>query len=251
MLPLGSLGRRHLVIFRIFEFAALRIRHRMKRRSAHVAVESRDCGLHLTHPRSTHSLPKAASFTTLGSCMADPPLSCVIAEKVLAPVYFNRGLFFIRISPGANDLVTWAWPIHARARTASFEESESPWCVRLLCDSREYGHCARHPNLVALKEVDIRDRIKEIVDTVVPRHRRFKALEELSGLQAQTWRSIYEGRQRATEEAILALCKNWPKYAYWLGTGMTDEDHGHSSPILERVKRDSEMLRKSGKLRLK
>ncbi|VVE49531.1 hypothetical protein PCO31111_04637 [Pandoraea communis] len=95
----------------------------------------------------------------------------------------------------------------------------------------------------------MRNRIKEVIDTVVPRHRRFKALEELSGVRAQTWRSIYDGRQRATEEAILALCKNWPKYAYWLGTGMTDEEHGHSSPILARRGRDCEMSRNSPDLR--
>lgn len=53
-------------------------------------------------------------------------------------------------------------------------------------------------------------------------------------MQAQTWRSIYVGRQRATEEVIFALCENWPKYAYSLGTGTTDEDHDYSSPTLER-----------------
>ncbi|VVE28928.1 hypothetical protein PHO31112_03533 [Pandoraea horticolens] len=97
----------------------------------------------------------------------------------------------------------------------------------------------------------MRERIMEIIDAVVPTHRRFKALEELSGVRAQTWRSIYEGRQRATEEAILALCKHWPKYAYWLGTGMTDEDHGHSSPVLERVERDRKTLRRSPELQAK
>ncbi|VVD67435.1 hypothetical protein PSO31014_00418 [Pandoraea soli] len=97
----------------------------------------------------------------------------------------------------------------------------------------------------------MRERIMEIIDAVVPTHRRFKALEELSGVRAQTWRSIYEGRQRATEDAILALCKHWPRYAYWLGTGMTDEEHGHSSPVLERVERDRKTLRDSAALRLK
>lgn len=97
----------------------------------------------------------------------------------------------------------------------------------------------------------MRERIMEIIDAVVPTHRRFKALEEMSGVRAQTWRSIYEGRQRATEEAILALCKLWPKYAYWLGTGMTDEGNGHSSPVLERAERDRKTLRESAELRLK
>ncbi|WP_150790750.1 hypothetical protein [Pandoraea iniqua] len=97
----------------------------------------------------------------------------------------------------------------------------------------------------------MRERIIEIIDTVVPTHRRFKALEELSGVRAQTWRSIYEGRQRATEEAFLALCKHWPQYAFWLGTGMTDEDHGHSSPVLERAARDRDTLRTSVAFRLK
>lgn len=97
----------------------------------------------------------------------------------------------------------------------------------------------------------MRERIMQIIDAVVPVHRRFKALEELSGVRAQTWRSIYEGRQRATEQAILALCKHWPKYAYWLVTGTTDEDHGHSSPILERLERDRKSLRSASELRWK
>ncbi|MFK0377863.1 hypothetical protein [Pandoraea sp. NPDC090278] len=157
-------------------------------------------------------------------------------EESLGPGVFLPGPFFIQISPEVILLP------QIPSRHGAF-----------ACFAT-YASAVIAPGIPIswlLKEVDIRDRIKEIIDTVVPRHRRFKALEELSGLQAQTWRSIYEGRQRATEQAILALCNNWPKYAFWLGTGMTDEDHGHSSPVLERTKRDHEMLRKSGKLRLK
>lgn len=88
----------------------------------------------------------------------------------------------------------------------------------------------------------MRNRIIEIIHSVVPFHRRFKALEDMTAIRAQTWRSICDGRQRATEETIGALCEHWPRYAYWLGTGRTDERAGHTSPVLERVARDLEVI---------
>ncbi len=47
------------------------------------------------------------------------------------------------------------------------------------------------------------------------------------------------GGQRATEDLITAIGKHWPQFAYWLVTGLTDEEHGHISPEIERMRRDS------------
>ncbi|MEO5328386.1 MAG: hypothetical protein H7829_09085, partial [Magnetococcus sp. THC-1_WYH] len=59
------------------------------------------------------------------------------------------------------------------------------------------------------------------------------------GVKKDTIISIEKGAQGVTEAFISAICKNWPQFAYWLVTGMTDEEHGHISPEIEKMRRDS------------
>ena len=92
----------------------------------------------------------------------------------------------------------------------------------------------------------MRERIQELIDAVTEAHRKFKHFEELTGISAGKWQNLCMGRQRANEEMIEAIGKAWPSYAYWLVTGHTDEKHGHTSPILDRIQRD---LKKAGKVR--
>lgn len=89
------------------------------------------------------------------------------------------------------------------------------------------------------------ERMKEVMETL-PATRRFKTLEELTGIPAQQWTNIFHARQKANHEHIEAMCKAFPHYTYWLGTGMTDEANGHTSPILERIQRDLEKVRRAG-----
>lgn len=90
---------------------------------------------------------------------------------------------------------------------------------------------------------NIRERIKEVIDTRTP-VKRFREMEELCGFSAATWNNVFHGKQKANQEHIEALGKAFPQYAYWLVTGLTDEVHGHTSPVLERIQRD---LRKAGR----
>lgn len=91
--------------------------------------------------------------------------------------------------------------------------------------------------------LSFRERIEEVINTK-PGGKRFKEMERLTGVSAKTWNNICAERQKANQEHIEALGKAFPQYAYWLVTGLTDEAHGHTSPVLERIQRD---LRTAGR----
>lgn len=84
----------------------------------------------------------------------------------------------------------------------------------------------------------MKERILEIIERETQSHRKFKHFEEITGIGASKWQSLCQGKQRANEEMIEAIGNRWPQYAYWLVTGKTDEEHGHTSPILERIRED-------------
>ncbi|OYY94262.1 MAG: hypothetical protein B7Y41_08060 [Hydrogenophilales bacterium 28-61-23] len=90
----------------------------------------------------------------------------------------------------------------------------------------------------------MRERILEIINYVTEAHRKFKHFAELTGINAQKWQNLGQGKQRANDEMIEAVGKAFPQYAYWLVTGKTDEAHGHTSPVLERIQND---LRTAGR----
>lgn len=92
----------------------------------------------------------------------------------------------------------------------------------------------------------MRERILEIINRVTQSHRRFKHFEELTGIDARKWQSLEQGKQRAHDEMIEAIGTRWPEYAYWLVTGKTDEEHGHTSPILERIREDLKRVGMAG-----
>ena len=90
----------------------------------------------------------------------------------------------------------------------------------------------------------MRERILEIIDAVTSGHRKFKHFEELTGIKAQKWQNLGQGKQRANDEMIEAIGRAFPQYAYWMVTGKTDEKNGHTSPVVERIQED---LRKAGR----
>lgn len=92
----------------------------------------------------------------------------------------------------------------------------------------------------------MRERIAELISQVSDAHRKFKSFEEATGVKAKTWQNIVEGKQKANHEHIEAIGSRWPEYAYWLVTGKTDEEHGHTSPILERISEDLKRVGKAG-----
>lgn len=93
----------------------------------------------------------------------------------------------------------------------------------------------------------MRERILEIIDHVAEGHRKFKHFEELTGIGASKWQNLGQGKQRANEEMIEAVGRIYPQYAYWLVTGKTDEQHGHTCPLLERIREDLQRAGIGGK----
>lgn len=80
----------------------------------------------------------------------------------------------------------------------------------------------------------MRERILAVVAAKTEPHRKFKQLEELTGVKAASWKAVCEGRQRANEEHLTAITSRWPEYSLWLLTGRVAPEDGQISPEVEQ-----------------
>lgn len=60
-------------------------------------------------------------------------------------------------------------------------------------------------------------------------------MEKDSGVSRAMWSHIYNGRAKPHGEHLEHICNKHPQYAYWLMTGRTDPEHGHTSPDIEQL----------------
>lgn len=81
----------------------------------------------------------------------------------------------------------------------------------------------------------IAERFVELINTKTNESRRFKELEELSSIPAVSWRKAYNKGQRPTTEMLEALARQWPQHAFWLVTGLTDNEFSHTAPNMSGV----------------
>jgi len=77
---------------------------------------------------------------------------------------------------------------------------------------------------------DIFMRTLDVMRAVAPERRRYKELEEETGIPATNWQSAAKRKQRPTAAMIEALGRRWPQYAFWMATGLTDAPNGHTAP---------------------
>lgn len=82
------------------------------------------------------------------------------------------------------------------------------------------------------KSLNLSARLRVIVLEKTDEYRRFKQLEVLTSIATNAWKNWYHGRQRPTAEMIESAAKLWPEYAFWLATGISDAEYGHSAPGL-------------------
>ncbi len=75
--------------------------------------------------------------------------------------------------------------------------------------------------------------------------RKYKELEEMTGINATSWRDVCLERKRATAEHLEAIGRLWPEYSLWLLTGRTQSESGQTSPELEQLKILQQSLTKS------
>lgn len=83
------------------------------------------------------------------------------------------------------------------------------------------------------------DTLHERLRTVIAAHthetRRFKELEERTGIATATWKTYWSRGSRPSAELIEAVVKLWPEYGLWIATGESDEEYGHLSPQTKNV----------------
>lgn len=99
-----------------------------------------------------------------------------------------------------------------------------------------------------MKQDKLSRRLKEVVLATTTDYRRFKQLEDVSEVAADSWKSWFHGRQRPTAEMIEAAATNWPEYAFWLITGVSDAEYGHIAPGDEGFPRKAQRKENSANL---
>jgi hypothetical protein len=77
---------------------------------------------------------------------------------------------------------------------------------------------------------NLNERLLSLIKAYTQEGRKYKELEEQTGVPADRWKAFALGRQRPTSEMIEGAFKRWPKHAFWLGTGAQDDKYGHTAP---------------------
>lgn len=78
--------------------------------------------------------------------------------------------------------------------------------------------------------MNISERLRAVLETEIPDRKRSMLLEERTSIPSDTWRKFLKAQQNATVQMIEAVCREWPEYAFWIATGITDTAHGHIGP---------------------
>lgn len=81
---------------------------------------------------------------------------------------------------------------------------------------------------------NINDRFRLLIQNTTNEHRRFKELEELTGISTATWKTFWSRGSNPSAQMIEEICQKFPQYAFWLVTGISDHCHGHDAPSLEK-----------------
>lgn len=75
------------------------------------------------------------------------------------------------------------------------------------------------------------NRLRYIIEYKVPTKGRFGWLEEQTGIPRGTWQTFFR-RSTSTPggDMIQAVSRLFPRYAFWLASGLTDQAFGHTYP---------------------
>jgi hypothetical protein len=73
-------------------------------------------------------------------------------------------------------------------------------------------------------------RLRLLITAMTPEKKRFNELEAISGIPSATWRTWWRRDVAPSCHFIEAAAKAWPEHAFWLATGITDVEAGHTMP---------------------
>lgn len=85
--------------------------------------------------------------------------------------------------------------------------------------------------------MNLSERLRQLIEAVTSPTRRFVALEEQTGVKAETWRTWWNRGGKASADLIQAAGQTWPEYAFWLVTGINDFYNGHTNPPISGNKK--------------
>lgn len=85
------------------------------------------------------------------------------------------------------------------------------------------------PNERKEKVWTLKSRLLALLRTQMEEKGQNKNLEALTGIKATHWRDLFAGKQRPTAEMVEAAARLWPQHAFWLVTGISDAEHGHTA----------------------
>lgn len=73
-------------------------------------------------------------------------------------------------------------------------------------------------------------RMLVLIQTLTKGKNDWKHIESLTGIKAVKWRHVNSGVTKPSIEMLEALCRAFPEHAFWLTTGLTDYEAGHTAP---------------------
>ena len=73
-------------------------------------------------------------------------------------------------------------------------------------------------------------RMRQLIHNLVQGKPDWKGMEKLTGTKAVKWRHFIGGLKKPSVEMFESLCTSYPQFAFWLATGISDEDAGHLAP---------------------
>jgi hypothetical protein len=79
-------------------------------------------------------------------------------------------------------------------------------------------------------------RLGQIITSETEEKGRFTWLERKTEIGRKTWHTWWIRSSMPSGNMIEAAGRLWPQYAFWLCTGMTDEQYGHTMPNLAMCK---------------
>ncbi|MBN3560545.1 hypothetical protein [Aliamphritea spongicola] len=81
-----------------------------------------------------------------------------------------------------------------------------------------------------------RENLIKLIDYVgsSPR-KRFTEFEDKTGINKDTLKQFYHGKQKLNHENINQIHEAFPEYVYWLATGKTIPEAGQISPELDKI----------------
>jgi hypothetical protein len=82
----------------------------------------------------------------------------------------------------------------------------------------------------ALLKRTIKGRLRLLVTAKTTEKKRFEQLESATNISWETWRTWWRRDHSPSSQVIEAVGKAWPEHAFWLVTGITDVEAGHTMP---------------------